>query len=207
MTTTTRHWKILLAAGLLCAGRAIADSPAMQSTAEEFTQKLNAPSALQVNRKPKLRGVGTISSDSSTPPENDAATSNDYLAIAGQSYPDLTRAQPKAQSSIQFDYDSTRIQVASHGILNELAKALQSTLANAVLIVAGHTDSEGAAGYNQRLSQGRAQAVKDYLVSLGVNPARLIVRGFGEDYPIDNNDTESGRASNRRSEFIRVGNM
>lgn len=64
--------------------------------------------------------------------------------------------------------------------------------------VAGHTDSSGAASYNQQLSQQRAEAVRDYLVSNGIAAARLGARGYGETQPVASNDTREGRAKNRR---------
>jgi len=70
--------------------------------------------------------------------------------------------------------------------------------------VAGHTDNRGAAQYNRILSQRRAETVRSYLVSKGVDPARLTARGYGPDAPIADNGTQSGRAANRRVELRRV---
>jgi outer membrane protein OmpA-like peptidoglycan-associated protein len=70
--------------------------------------------------------------------------------------------------------------------------------------IAGHTDSRGSEDYNRRLSQGRTQAVVDYLISQGIAPHRLRAVGYGESRPIDTNDTEEGRAKNRRVEFTVV---
>ena len=67
--------------------------------------------------------------------------------------------------------------------------------------VQGHTDSEGDAGKNLELSQARAQAVVDYLVTKGIPAARLTARGLGEAVPLVPNTTEEGRAKNRRVEF------
>ena len=67
--------------------------------------------------------------------------------------------------------------------------------------VYGHTDSMGSDAYNQSLSERRAQAVADYLASHGVVAARLGTRGYGETQPIASNDTEEGRAANRRVEI------
>ena len=73
------------------------------------------------------------------------------------------------------------------------------------LVVAGHTDSVGTDEYNMGLSKRRAQAVKEFLVSAyQIDVNRLIVRWFGERQPFTSNDTEAGRAKNRRVEFIRI---
>ena len=68
--------------------------------------------------------------------------------------------------------------------------------------VQGHTDSQGRASNNKKLSERRAKAVLDYLVAkAGVSSSRLASAGFGEDYPIANNKTRAGRAQNRRVEI------
>jgi outer membrane protein OmpA-like peptidoglycan-associated protein len=70
--------------------------------------------------------------------------------------------------------------------------------------VQGHTDNTGIAKYNQWLSEKRAQRVKDYLVSKGVDPSRLAAKGYGLTQPVASNDTEDGRAQNRRVELNRL---
>jgi outer membrane protein OmpA-like peptidoglycan-associated protein len=72
------------------------------------------------------------------------------------------------------------------------------------LEIAGHTDSRGAHDYNVQLSQDRAEAVRRYLVEKGVEPSRLVAKGYGPDQPIDTNDTVAGRQKNRRTEFHSV---
>ena len=67
--------------------------------------------------------------------------------------------------------------------------------------IGGHTDGKGSEAYNQRLSENRAKAVVDYLVSKGVDAKRLKYKGYGKTMPVDTNDTEEGRAKNRRVEF------
>jgi OOP family OmpA-OmpF porin len=66
--------------------------------------------------------------------------------------------------------------------------------------VEGHTDAVGSDQYNQTLSNKRAQTVRDYLISQGIEPSRIEAVGFGETRPIESNDTEAGRAANRRVE-------
>ena len=68
------------------------------------------------------------------------------------------------------------------------------------IIVAGHTDNMGEERYNDKLSLSRADAVKSYLESLhGISPERIIIKGYGLSNPIDTNETEEGRAKNRRA--------
>ena len=81
--------------------------------------------------------------------------------------------------------------------LDEVAKRLQD-FPSVRIVVEGHTDSSGDEVYNQRLSERRATAVKDYLVRRGVPADRISVVGLGESQPIADNSTEEGQAQNRR---------
>jgi outer membrane protein OmpA-like peptidoglycan-associated protein len=74
----------------------------------------------------------------------------------------------------------------------------------ALIEISGHTDSEGTDAYNQKLSEGRAKSVIEYLISKGVSPERIQAEGYGETRPIESNFTEGGRAQNRRVEFTLV---
>jgi outer membrane protein OmpA-like peptidoglycan-associated protein len=67
--------------------------------------------------------------------------------------------------------------------------------------IEGHTDSQGSAAANQRLSQKRAEAVRRYLVDQAIAPTRMEAIGYGEDRPLEDNRTAEGRATNRRVEF------
>ena len=103
-------------------------------------------------------------------------------------------------SNITFATDSAVFQTGFNNILDSVAivlKKYDKTLIN----VTGHTDSTGSDDYNLKLSQQRAVAVGNYLNLRGVNASRLVVRGMGESMPIASNDTEAGRAQNRRVEL------
>lgn len=101
------------------------------------------------------------------------------------------------RGTILFDTGSARIDRQSRGLLDHLIFVLQRC-PSAVVEVAGHTDAMGDAAGNQRLSQARAQAVVNALVEAGIHRDRLSALGFGATQPIAPNDTEAGRAQNRR---------
>ena len=103
-------------------------------------------------------------------------------------------------NSIQFEFDKADLLPESFGILDRLITKLDKFPAYKVRIV-GHTDSVGSEEYNQGLSERRASSVYKYLVAHDVAKDRLTTEGKGETQPIDNNETESGRARNRRVEF------
>jgi outer membrane protein OmpA-like peptidoglycan-associated protein len=89
--------------------------------------------------------------------------------------------------------------------LNKLVTAL-NTYPNTNIEIQGHTDSRGTEEYNMGLSLDRANSVKNYLLSQGIVPSRLTVKGFGEDAPAYTNDTPEGMAQNRRVEFLITAN-
>jgi OOP family OmpA-OmpF porin len=102
---------------------------------------------------------------------------------------------------VNFDFNSSDIRPASRPVLDQAADLLRENPSVDVR-VEGHTDSIGSEEYNQALSVRRAEAVYRYLVNRGVDPERFTVEGFGESRPIATNDTEAGRAQNRRVELI-----
>lgn len=104
-------------------------------------------------------------------------------------------------SEITFDFDSAAIKPSFYGILTNVSSVMIN-YAETVVQIAGHTDSVGSEAYNQGLSVERAGAVRNFLVGQGVSPARMAANGFGENYPIASNDTEYGRAQNRRVEIV-----
>ena len=101
---------------------------------------------------------------------------------------------------INFDTASTHIPEANKSILDQAA-ALMKRAPQVKLTVKGHTDAVGHAATNKTLSQKRAQAVVDYLVKQGVDPAQLQAVGYGQEQPIADNSTANGQFKNRRIEF------
>lgn len=102
-------------------------------------------------------------------------------------------------SGLLFDFDSDVLRAESKKNLDNLASSL-GNFGDSKLLLVGHTDSQGSDAYNQDLSRRRAASVASYLESHGVSSVRVEVTGRGETEPIATNDTETGRAQNRRVE-------
>jgi outer membrane protein OmpA-like peptidoglycan-associated protein len=105
--------------------------------------------------------------------------------------------------NVTFATDSSNISSSFYPVLDSVALVINEFEKTYVDVV-GHTDSTGAAEYNQRLSERRAQSVADYLRSRQVLSQRLLVRGMGASSPIASNDSPQGRQQNRRVEIVLV---
>jgi OOP family OmpA-OmpF porin len=101
----------------------------------------------------------------------------------------------------QFDFDKATLKLEGKRMVDEAVKVMkdQPTLR---VSVEGHTDSVGSDAYNKKLSERRAKAVRDYMVSQGIDASRITTHGFGESKPVASNETAEGRAENRRVEII-----
>jgi outer membrane protein OmpA-like peptidoglycan-associated protein len=104
--------------------------------------------------------------------------------------------------TIRFETESSKIDRRSHRVLDQIALTLRARDDIRTLEIGGHTDSTGSRGYNMRLSRERARSVRLYLLEQGIKPSRVHARGYGPDQPIADNNTDSGRAQNRRVEFL-----
>lgn len=102
---------------------------------------------------------------------------------------------------IEFDRGKASIKPVSFPILKEVATLLEAR-PNLKIAVQGHTDNIGSAAYNKKLSADRAASVLKYLASQGIDESRLSSEGFGPDKPIATNETNEGRARNRRVDFV-----
>ena len=112
---------------------------------------------------------------------------------------------PKVGALILFDIDSDVIKDESFDLLRNYGKAFTGDLQEAVIVIAGHTDSDGTEEYNLMLSQKRAEAVKQFLIkAFNIDEQRLIVKPFGESKPLEANDSPERKAKNRRVEFARI---
>lgn len=105
-----------------------------------------------------------------------------------------------AGNTIRFETGSASINTLSNGLLDRLVRVLQSC-PDATVEIGGHTDAQGSDDANMTLSEARAQSVSDYITNAGIPEGRLIAVGYGETDPIADNETEEGRAQNRRIEF------
>ena len=106
--------------------------------------------------------------------------------------------------TIRFRPNSSEIETSSHPIMDQIALALRKHKELSHVQIAGHTDNTGPREFNVRLSHARARSVRQYLLSRGIPPGRLTAAGYGPDKPVGDNNTDEGRAKNRRVEFIAV---
>ncbi|CAM3135537.1 OmpA family protein [Corallococcus sp. ZKHCc1 1396] len=102
--------------------------------------------------------------------------------------------------SVLFATDATDLLPAARDRLSDVATALKES--QNPLLIEGHTDSRGTEGYNEQLSERRAQSVRNFLINQGVPADRIDIRGMGEDRPVASNATAEGRANNRRVEIV-----
>lgn len=109
------------------------------------------------------------------------------------------------ESKVLFDFDQSGLKTAAKTSLNDLATILKK-YPDTNIEIQGHTDSKGSDAYNEALSQRRANAVMIYLIDRGIPNSRMNPRAMGEKYPKYTNDTEEGRAQNRRVEFLITAN-
>jgi OmpA-OmpF porin, OOP family len=104
---------------------------------------------------------------------------------------------------INFDVDKATLRPESMGTLNQIKRVLTDN-PGIKFEIDGHTDNSGTSPHNIVLSQHRADAVKDQLVTMGIDASRLTTKGLGDTKPMTTNDTPEGKANNRRVEFVRI---
>jgi OOP family OmpA-OmpF porin len=138
------------------------------------------------------------------PPPPPAPPAEAAPAPAPAPAPVPTSEKVSYQADTFFDFDKAVLKPAGKESLDDLVGKLNGMNLE-VIIAVGHTDSIGTDAYNQKLSVRRAEAVKAYLQSKGVDPARIYTEGKGEKQPVDSNKTAAGRAKNRRVEIEVVG--
>jgi OmpA-OmpF porin, OOP family len=172
-----------------------------------------APVAPKVEEKkaaPAPEPVPVVEYEPATPSFDLAPAPAPKAAVAPAPAPKAAVAPVAAPAKITyaadafFAFDKSVVQAAGKAKLDDLVKRMQA-MDIEVVVAVGHTDSTGPSSYNQRLSVRRAEAVKAYMVSKGVNADRIFTEGKGEDSPVADNSSRSGRAKNRRVEVEVVG--
>ena len=112
----------------------------------------------------------------------------------------LTSIKVTFDSGILFDFNKSNLSASAKNSLSQFAASLQNNPQTDVQIY-GHTDNVGTRAANEKVSTQRAEEVRKYLVNSGVSNSRLTSQGLAYDYPVASNDTEAGRAQNRRVEI------
>ena len=162
-----------------------------------------------------LQPAQAVTKENKTAPEPASAqrpTSDPVIEPAASKSEETTKAAvvppPIAKVSLttdtSFGFDQATLRPEGMNRLKKLQAELQNAKVDSI-IATGHTDSTGKASYNQKLSLRRAQAVKDYLVSLGLPANRIFIEGKGEAQPVASNKTSQGRALNRRVDVEVIG--
>jgi OOP family OmpA-OmpF porin len=102
---------------------------------------------------------------------------------------------------VHFAFDRADLLAPAKDVLDDEVVPELAADPSLTVLIEGHTDAVGSDVYNQKLSERRAETVREYLIGEGISPARIETRGYGESQPVADNDTETGRASNRRVEL------
>jgi len=143
---------------------------------------------------------GILDKDDQCP--NESETFNGYMDEDG--CPDERPIEERLiLKGVHFESGSAALTPDSYAVLDQVVRSLMA-YPEVRVEIRGYTDSVGSWEYNLNLSQKRAEAVKQYLVNSGIDPSRLIAKGYGEADPIASNKTAEGRAQNRRIEFRRL---
>jgi OmpA-OmpF porin, OOP family len=191
MKNSLPSWIVIVLASLVCASSAWAQTAQSSPTPEQMIEQLKRPATRS------LRNLTVESATPSTPSPTAATTPSSAPTVTSSSAstsaipstpspaaaavsPGATAPRPSLSLLIQFDFNSARVRPESQQALSNLAVALKSPdLMDSRFSVEGHTDAKGRADYNLKLSQERADAVRDYLVAQGVARTRLTSEGKG----------------------------
>ncbi|WP_342618491.1 OmpA family protein [Rhodoferax sp. GW822-FHT02A01] len=175
---------------LICTLLALSGAAFAQATTpstEQMIQQLRTP--------PRLRSLRNLTVEAVPADAGGSAVQATGVAQAQE--------RPSLSLSIQFDFDSSRIRAESLAALSNLASALSSdALLNSRFVIEGHTDAKGNAEYNRKLSDQRAAAVRDLLVSKGIAADRLVAVGKGSSEPA--NPQVPLAAENRRVKIVNL---
>jgi len=143
-------------------------------------------------------GIGVTFQQSQQPPPPPAGV------VAAEAAPLPITKRKIVLRGVNFDFDKANIRPDAVPILEQACSQLKQDT-NIDVIAEGHTDSIGSEAYNLRLSERRANAVREWLIKCGIAPTRLRAKGFGKSDPVATNATAEGRAQNRRVELVIAG--
>jgi OOP family OmpA-OmpF porin len=153
-------------------------------------------------------GDGTLCwRDNSWTPATAAPGCDGYLTpkkAAAAATPSVTQSKITLQADTLYDFDKATLKPEGQATLDKIAKDL-GKIKLEVIIAVGNTDSVGTDAYNMALGQRRAQSVKAYLVSKGVDGSRIYTESKGKSNPVASNATAEGRSKNRRTDIEVVG--
>jgi outer membrane protein OmpA-like peptidoglycan-associated protein len=186
MSTILRGYLPVLALVAVCFGVPVVSWAQAAPSAAEMVEQLKAPAETS---RPRTRSLRNLTVEAAGAP-----------AVSGEA---AAAVRPSLSLLIQFDFNSARVKPESQQALANLAQALQSQeLAESKFAIEGHTDAKGRADYNLKLSQQRADAVRQFLSQRGVTESRLAAVGKGASEPA--NEADPLAAENRR---VRVVNL
>jgi outer membrane protein OmpA-like peptidoglycan-associated protein len=161
------------------------------ATAQEFANQRAAEEALTVAAAERDQALSVA-----------AAKRDQALPVASAERRGKPSATTEGQQSLaSFASGAAKLPANAMPKIDELATTLKNNPGRNV-VVEGHTDNVGSPDYNQALAMKRAEAVRDALLSRGIDPSRIAVRSYGEDNPLASNDTSIGRQENRRAQVI-----
>ncbi len=141
-----------------------------------------------------------VVSDANNAPAPSTTQSDAAVEPVMEKQPVQTTPAPIALEQIRFDYDQATLSAQARNILSANAAVLQLA-PDLKVSIEGHCDDRGSDEYNLSLGERRAQSVRAYLVSLGIEPQRLKTISYGEEMPLDTASNEMAWAKNRRAEF------
>jgi len=133
-----------------------------------------------------------------------AAKGCDGALVASPAKPSVSQSKITLQADTLYDFNKSDLKPEGKATLDKIAKEL-SKIKLEVIVAVGNTDSIGTDAYNMALGQRRAQSVKTYLVSKGVDGSRIYTESKGKSNPVASNATADGRAQNRRTDIEVVG--